>query len=148
MNFLNGSHSQLRTYGTKRDFQDRLYNAYWRPMEELFGDQYTDRFDDFIRDYLTLKTRDIPKINEVYDRFKVYIQERKKSETLETIEPIITENFSFFHSTMWLLSWIWRKIQNSTTIFRISIHLMLRSLSRFCLKSMMTISKNISKNRI
>lgn len=88
----------IRNYvlmGQKRDFQERLYKIYWRPMEKLFGDQYTDRFDDFIRDYLTLKTRDIPKMDEVYDRFKAYIQERKKVETLNTIEPIIAEIFRF-----------------------------------------------------
>lgn len=88
----------IRNYvlmGQKRDLQEKLYRDYWHPMENLFGDQYTDVFDDFIRDYLTLKTQDIPKINEVYDSFKTYTQERKKLETLNTVEPIVAEIFRF-----------------------------------------------------
>ena len=84
----------IRNYvlmGQERDFQNRLYETYWLPMEQRFGDQYTGWFDSFVRDYLTLETRQIPKINSVYERFKVYIQERKNSEALETIEPIIKD---------------------------------------------------------
>ncbi len=84
----------IRNYvlmGQERDFQNKLYEIYWLPMEQRFGDQYTGWFDSFIRDYLTLETRQIPKINSVYERFKVYIQERKNSEALETIEPIIKD---------------------------------------------------------
>lgn len=84
----------IRNYvlmGQEPSFQDRLYEVYWLPMEQRFGDQYGDSFDWFIRDYLTLKTRQIPKIGGVYERFKVYIQERMSSEALETIEPIIED---------------------------------------------------------
>ncbi len=84
----------IRNYvlmGQKPDFQARLYKTYWLPMEQRFGDQYVDRFDEFIRDYLTLKTRQIPKIRNVYDSFKAYVQEKTNSETLETIEDIIAD---------------------------------------------------------
>ena len=84
----------IRNYvlmGQEPSFQNKLYETYWLPMEQRFGDQYSDSFDWFIRDYLTLKTRQIPKIGSVYERFKVYIQERMSSEALETIEPIIEE---------------------------------------------------------
>ena len=84
----------IRNYvlmGQKPSFQNKLYEAYWLPMEQRFGDQYSDSFDWFIRDYLTLKTRQIPKIGGVYERFKVYIQERMSSEALGTIEPIIED---------------------------------------------------------
>ena len=84
----------IRNYvlmGQEPSFQDRLYEVYWLPMEQRFGDQYGDWFDWFIRDYLTLKTRQIPKIDGVYERFKVYIQERMSSEALETIEPIVED---------------------------------------------------------
>ena len=50
--------------------QKQLYEDYWFPMEESFGKAYTKRFDLFIRDYLTLKTRHIPKIDRVYESFK------------------------------------------------------------------------------
>ena len=84
----------IRNYvlmGQEPNFQNRLYETYWLPMEQRFGDQYGDSFDWFIRDYLTLKTRQIPKIGGVYERFKVYIQERMSSEALGTIEPIIED---------------------------------------------------------
>ena len=55
--------------------QKQLYEDYWFPMEESFGKAYTKRFDLFIRDYLTLKTRHIPKIDRVYESFKAYVQE-------------------------------------------------------------------------
>ena len=66
-------------------FQKRLYEDYWYPMEQRFGEEYTKRFDRFIRDYLTLKTGQIPKVNEVYDRFKDYTDGKKRPEALEEI---------------------------------------------------------------
>ena len=66
-------------------FQKRLYEDYWYPMERRFGEEYTKRFDRFIRDYLTLKTGQIPKVNEVYDRFKDYTDGKKSPEALEEI---------------------------------------------------------------
>lgn len=84
----------IRNYvlmGQEPSFQNRLYETYWLPMEQRFGDQYTGRFDEFIRDYLTLKTRQIPNIRNVYDSFKGYVQEKTNSETPETIETIIAE---------------------------------------------------------
>ena len=55
--------------------QKQLYEDYWFPMEQSFGKAYTKRFDLFIRDYLTMKTRHIPKIDRVYESFKAYVQE-------------------------------------------------------------------------
>lgn len=84
----------IRNYvlmGQKPSFQKRLYETYWLPMEQRFGDQYTGRFDEFIRDYLTLKTRQIPNIRNVYDSFKAYVQEKTNSETEETIETIVAD---------------------------------------------------------
>lgn len=55
------------------DFQDKLYNRYWRPMEVDFGQEaYNTYFDSFMRHYLTIKTGEIPNIREVYDAFKIY----------------------------------------------------------------------------
>jgi uncharacterized protein with ParB-like and HNH nuclease domain/predicted transport protein len=51
--------------------QERLYNAYWRPMEEVFGaESYAERFDGFMRDYLTVATGSIPNVGDVYQEFK------------------------------------------------------------------------------
>lgn len=51
--------------------QKRLYEYYWRPMELEFGQEaYSSSFDSFMRHYLTMKTGNIPKIDEVYEEFK------------------------------------------------------------------------------
>ena len=58
--------------------QTRLYKTYWKPMEELFGEDIykndVNKIDYFIRDFLTLKrdTGYICKINNVYENFKRY----------------------------------------------------------------------------
>lgn len=53
--------------------QTRLYEHFWRPMELDFGQEaYTSEFDRFMRHYLTVKTGKIPKINDVYEKFKEY----------------------------------------------------------------------------
>ena len=78
----------IRNYmlmGQEPDFQSRLYRDYWFPMEQRFGEEYIKRFNRFMRDYLTLKTRQIPKINNVYDKFKEYMGGQKSPEALETI---------------------------------------------------------------
>ena len=78
----------IRNYvlmGQEPDFQNRLYEEYWFPMEQRFGDEYTKRFDRFIRDYLTLETRQIPNVKSVYEKFKVYIPGTDDSEILEII---------------------------------------------------------------
>lgn len=66
----------IRNYilmGLEPEYQTYLYEQYWRPMELAFGQQsYSDYFDSFMRYFLILKTRDIPKINHVYDVFKQY----------------------------------------------------------------------------
>ncbi|MUU20855.1 DUF262 and DUF1524 domain-containing protein [Helicobacter pylori] len=55
--------------------QKDFYNGYWRAMEEDFKQNET-LFDRFVRHYLTIKTREIPNINKVYEAFKRYQQER------------------------------------------------------------------------
>ncbi len=55
--------------------QEGFYNQYWRAMEEDFK-QNEKLFNRFVRHYLTIKTREIPNINKVYEAFKRYQQER------------------------------------------------------------------------
>lgn len=56
--------------------QTRLYNDHWRPMEILFGQEaYGIHFDSFMRHYLTVKTGEIPKVQEVYEAFKAFARE-------------------------------------------------------------------------
>ncbi|MDU9719820.1 DUF262 and DUF1524 domain-containing protein [Helicobacter pylori] len=60
---------------TEIEKQEDFYNQYWRAMEEDFK-QNEKLFDRFVRHYLTIKTREIPNINKVYEAFKRYQQER------------------------------------------------------------------------
>ncbi|MDU9761328.1 DUF262 and DUF1524 domain-containing protein [Helicobacter pylori] len=53
--------------------QEGFYNQYWRAMEEDFK-QNEKLFNRFVRHYLTIKTREIPNINKVYEAFKDYRQ--------------------------------------------------------------------------
>lgn len=66
----------IRNYvlmGLEPELQTRLYEQYWRPMEVDFGAEANSwRFDSFVRDYLTLKTRSIPRVEDVYEAFKDY----------------------------------------------------------------------------
>ncbi len=61
---------------TEIEKKEGFYNQYWRAMEEDFK-QNEKLFDQFVRHYLTIKTREIPNINKVYVAFKRYQQERE-----------------------------------------------------------------------
>ncbi len=60
---------------TEVEKQEGFYNKYWRAMEEEFK-QNKKWFDQFVRHYLTIKTREVPNINKVYVALKRYQQER------------------------------------------------------------------------
>lgn len=60
---------------TEIEKQEGFYNQYWRAMEEDFKQNET-LFNQFVRHYLTIKTREIPNISKVYEAFKRYQQER------------------------------------------------------------------------
>jgi len=78
----------IRNYvllGQEPDLQNRLYKTYWYPMEQSFGTEYAKRFDSFIRDYLTLKTQQIPNKRQVYESFKRYVADKREPEALEAI---------------------------------------------------------------
>ena len=76
----------IRNYvlmGQEPTFQDKLYEIYWRPMEEDFEDGA--RFNLFIKDYLTLKTALIPKKGKVYESFKRYVDDKRQPAALEVV---------------------------------------------------------------
>ncbi len=60
---------------TEIEKQEGFYNQYWRAMEEDFK-QNEKLFNRFVRHYLTIKTREIPNINKVYEAFKDYRQKK------------------------------------------------------------------------
>ncbi|MFP6307415.1 DUF262 domain-containing protein [Helicobacter pylori] len=68
----------IRNYilmGLEPEKQKIFYEKYWRAMEENFKQNET-LFNQFVRHYLTIKTREIPNINKVYGALKRYQQER------------------------------------------------------------------------
>ena len=76
----------IRNYvlmGQNFDFQSKLYNDHWLPMEQRFGDAYAKKFDLFVRDYLTLKRRQIPNIGAVYETFKNHVPRQITPENLQ-----------------------------------------------------------------
>lgn len=76
----------IRNYvlmGQNFDFQSKLYNDHWLPMEQRFGDAYAKKFDLFVRDYLTLKRRQIPNIGAVYETFKNHVPRQITPEDLQ-----------------------------------------------------------------
>ena len=57
----------------EQEKQEEIYKNYWYPMEEAFGDlDGMKYFDQFMRDYLTIKLGYIPNIKDVYSSFKDY----------------------------------------------------------------------------
>ena len=57
--------------GLDTKHQEDLYYNYWHAMEKDFGQaNYSVLFDRFMRDYLTIKNRNIPNIKNVYETFK------------------------------------------------------------------------------
>jgi len=59
--------------GLEPGLQTRLYEQFWRPMEVDFGQEaYGTHFDAFMRHYLTLKTGEIPRLDDVYEAFKTH----------------------------------------------------------------------------
>jgi len=80
----------IRNYilmGLEHDLQSRLYEEYWRPMELDFGQEaYQTYFDAFMRHFLTVKTKEIPKIDSIYESFKKYHREGNLS-----IESLVSD---------------------------------------------------------
>ncbi len=59
--------------GLDTTIQTRLYEQHWHPMEIAFGQEhYAIYFDGFMRNYLTVKTREIPRNDDIYKAFKKY----------------------------------------------------------------------------
>ena len=65
--------------------QERLFENYWFPMQQLFADEYAKHSDPFIRNYLTLKMGQVPSHGKVYDKFKECYPINDNPEQLESI---------------------------------------------------------------
>ena len=58
-------------------------------MENDFSqEEYTEYFDRFVRDYLTIKLGRIPNIGEVYSEFKSYVESKQEMNIEEVIQDV------------------------------------------------------------
>ncbi len=98
---LNLSEADLvRNYilmGQEAKFQKHLYETYWYPMEQSFGENIS-ALPWFMRDYLTMEQNDIPKIGEVYDTFKNYFNNHKGKLGIENIVKNLYEYSQYYVS--------------------------------------------------
>jgi uncharacterized protein with ParB-like and HNH nuclease domain/predicted transport protein len=90
---LDLSHADLiRNYilmGQEVGLQTELYERYWYPMEQSYGNEYSKFFDLFMRDYLSVKTGNIPNLAKVYEAFKNYALGNIAPDTItEIVEDI------------------------------------------------------------
>lgn len=89
----------IRNYilmGQEINLQTKLYENYWFPMEQVFGNEYATRFDSFMRDYLSVKTGKIPRINEVYEEFKNFVNSDKAHVEMEEIVKDVFNYASYY----------------------------------------------------
>ena len=84
-------------------FQERLYENYWSLMEELFADEYAERSDSFMRNYLTLKMRQVPSRKAIYEKFREYCPVNDNSEQLGEIVKEIS-HYAKYYVNMALLT--------------------------------------------
>lgn len=82
----------IRNYilmGLKPKEQERIYKHYWEVIEKNAKDEILNktRVSDFIRDYLTLKNKEIPNKGDVYTKFK----EKYPTSTIDELELILSE---------------------------------------------------------
>jgi uncharacterized protein with ParB-like and HNH nuclease domain len=82
----------IRNYilmGLSRTNQDRIYKNYWDIIEKNAKDETLNksRVSEFIRDYLTLKNKEIPNKGDVYVKFKL----QYPTATVDHLETVLTE---------------------------------------------------------
>jgi len=66
--------------------QLELFEKYWSQIEKLLNNEI---ISNFIRDYLTMKTTNIPKKNEVYVEFKNYFRKSKNLTSQKLLEELL-----------------------------------------------------------
>jgi uncharacterized protein with ParB-like and HNH nuclease domain/predicted transport protein len=89
----------IRNYvlmGQEPAIQKHLYENYWLPMEQSFGNKYAAVFDGFMRHYLTVKTGKISRINEVYEEYKEYTQGKIVPDKIEALIKDIFDYSTYY----------------------------------------------------
>ena len=78
--------------GLDNDDQKRIYNNYWKPLEDFFPQQVQgdeNRMDKFFRDYLTVKLGRNVKFDNIYEEFKDYAGNSELSTSKELAEDVM-----------------------------------------------------------
>lgn len=94
----------LRNYlllDANAETQKNLYETYWKPVEQYFGiNGFSERFDFFLRDYLTMLEKRIVRLDMGYEEFKLYYEDKNisKEDILKNIKK-----FADFYSRIALL---------------------------------------------
>jgi uncharacterized protein with ParB-like and HNH nuclease domain len=93
----------IRNYllmGLEPSEQNRIFTQYWDIIEQNAkdGDKEESQVSEFIRDYLTYRTKKIPNKGKVYAEFKSRFRERNKRFYEETLAEI--KSFSFHYSKL------------------------------------------------
>jgi uncharacterized protein with ParB-like and HNH nuclease domain/predicted transport protein len=92
----------IRNYvlmGQEVKLQTELYEKFWYPMEQNYGNEYSKRFDWFMRDYLSVKTGSITNIGHVYEAFKQFaVSDQSPNSISALVEDI--HRFSGFYVNM------------------------------------------------
>jgi uncharacterized protein with ParB-like and HNH nuclease domain/predicted transport protein len=83
----------IRNYilmGLEKEKQEELYNNFWFPIERNFGhSENTKLFDNFVRDYLTIKLGRIPTFKYIYAEFK------KFSKRFDVIDELVKDIYEY-----------------------------------------------------
>jgi uncharacterized protein with ParB-like and HNH nuclease domain len=93
----------IRNYilmGLEPNEQIRIFNEYWDIIEQNAKDieKEESKVSDFIRDYLTFKTKKIPNKAKVYEEFKARYAARNSKFYQETLQEI--KEFSFHYNKL------------------------------------------------
>ncbi|MBT0810162.1 DUF4268 domain-containing protein [Litoribacter ruber] len=77
--------------------QEKIFDVIWSPIEENAKNltKKTSLVSDFIRDYLTLKTKKIPNKNKVYEEFKKLYSSKKDESYHQELENIKSLSFHY-----------------------------------------------------
>lgn len=85
--------------GLDINLQTELHEKHWFPMEQNYGNEYSSRFDWFMRDYLSVKTGSITKVNQVHDAFKQFSISKKAPSDISLLVADI-HGFSDYYVNM------------------------------------------------
>ena len=89
----------IRNYllmGLEQEEQEKLYDNYWKKIEQLFEKQKSSVFDKFIRDFLTVNTGDVPVFRNIYADFKTYSRKEKFKDNVEKLVKDIFDYSNYF----------------------------------------------------